>query len=121
MYVCMYIYIYIYTFERQCMYVCIYIYTFERQCMYVCIYIYTFERQCMYVCIYIYIYIYIHIHTLSLKGLGSVRLVMFSKGHLHQAVYKESPEDYQRLQPPVPQTALSAALRKTSPQHPIPH
>ncbi len=42
-------------------------------------------------------------------------------GHLHQAVYKESPEDYQRLQPPVPQTALSAALRKTSPQHPIPH
>ncbi len=41
-------------------------------------------------------------------------------GHLHQAVYKESPEDYQRLQPPVPQSALSAALRKTSPQHPIP-
>ncbi len=30
-------------------------------------------------------------------------------GHLHQAVYKESPEDYQRLQPPVPQTALSVA------------
>ncbi len=28
---------------------------------------------------------------------------------------------YQRLQPPVPQTALSAALRETSPQHPIPH
>ncbi len=27
-------------------------------------------------------------------------------GYLHQAVYKESPEDYQRLQPPVPQTAL---------------
>ncbi len=23
-------------------------------------------------------------------------------GYLHQAVYKESPEDYQRLQPPVP-------------------
>ncbi len=42
-------------------------------------------------------------------------------GHLHQAVYKESPEDYQRLQPPVPQSALSAALRETSPQHPIPH
>ncbi len=35
-------------------------------------------------------------------------------------VYKESPEDYQRLQPPVPQTALSAALRATFPQHPIP-
>ncbi len=42
-------------------------------------------------------------------------------GHLHQAVYKESPEDYQRLQPPVPQSALSATLRETSPQHPIPH
>ncbi len=42
-------------------------------------------------------------------------------GYLHQAVYKESPEDYQRLQPAVPQTALSAALRETSPQHPIPH
>ncbi len=42
-------------------------------------------------------------------------------GHLHQAVYKESPEDYQRLQPPVPQTALSVALRETSPQHPILH
>ncbi len=42
-------------------------------------------------------------------------------GYLHQAVYKESPEDYQRLQPPVPQTALSAALRTTFPQHPIPH
>ncbi len=42
-------------------------------------------------------------------------------GHLHQAVYKESPEDYQWLQPPVTHTALSAALRKTSPQHPIPH
>ncbi len=41
-------------------------------------------------------------------------------GHLHQAVYKESPEDHQWLQPPVPQTVLSAALRKTSPQHPIP-
>ncbi len=41
--------------------------------------------------------------------------------HLHQAVYKESPEDYQRLQPPVPQTALSVALRATFPQHPIPH
>ncbi len=41
--------------------------------------------------------------------------------NLHQVVYKESPEDYQGLQPPVPQTALSAALRKTSPQHPIPH
>ncbi len=40
---------------------------------------------------------------------------------LHQAVYKESPEDHQGLQPPVPQNALSAALRKTSPQHPIPH
>ncbi len=34
---------------------------------------------------------------------------------------RESPEDYQRLQPPVPQTALSAALRATFPQHPIPH
>ncbi len=32
-------------------------------------------------------------------------------GHLHQAVYKESPEDHQWLQPPVPQTVLSAALR----------
>ncbi len=42
-------------------------------------------------------------------------------GHLHQAVYKKSPEDHQWLQPPVPQSALSAALRKTSPQHPIPH
>ncbi len=42
-------------------------------------------------------------------------------GYLHQAVYKESPEDYQRLQPPVPQTALSVALRATFPQHPIPH
>ncbi len=41
--------------------------------------------------------------------------------YLHQAVYKESPEDHQWLQPPVPQTVLSAALRKTSPQHPIPH
>ncbi len=41
-------------------------------------------------------------------------------GYLHQAVYKESPEDYQRLQPPVPQT-LSVALRTTFPQHPIPH
>ncbi len=38
-------------------------------------------------------------------------------GHIHQAVYKES----QGLQPPVSQSALSAALRKTSPQHPIPH
>ncbi len=38
-----------------------------------------------------------------------------------QAVYKESLEDHQWLQPPVPQTVLSAALRKTSPQHPIPH
>ncbi len=36
-------------------------------------------------------------------------------GYLHQAVYKESLEDYQRLQPPVPHTALSAALRETSP------
>ncbi len=42
-------------------------------------------------------------------------------GHLHQAVYKESPEDHQWLQPPVPQTVLSAALRKTSPQDLIPH
>ncbi len=42
-------------------------------------------------------------------------------GHQHQPVYKESPEDYQGLQPPVPQSALSAALGKTSPQHPIPH
>ncbi len=30
-------------------------------------------------------------------------------------------EDHQWLQPPVPQTVLSAALRKTSTQHPIPH
>ncbi len=30
-------------------------------------------------------------------------------------------EDYQRLQLPVPHTALFAALRETSPQHPIPH
>ncbi len=42
-------------------------------------------------------------------------------GYLHQAVYKKSPEDHQWLQPPVPQTVLSAALKKTSPQHPIPH
>ncbi len=42
-------------------------------------------------------------------------------GYLHQAVHEESPEDHQWLQPPVPQSALSAALRKTSPQHPIPH
>ncbi len=42
-------------------------------------------------------------------------------GHLHQAVYKESPEDHQWLQSPIPQTTLSAALRKTSPQHTIPH
>ncbi len=47
--------------------------------------------------------------------------VSFPPGYLHQAVYKESPEDYQRLQPPVPQTALSVALRETSPQHPIAH
>ncbi len=37
-------------------------------------------------------------------------------GHLHQAVYKESQEDHQGLQPSVPQTALSAALRETSPR-----
>ncbi len=42
-------------------------------------------------------------------------------GYLHQAVYKESQEDHQGLQPSIPQTALSAALRETSPQHPIPH
>ncbi len=36
-------------------------------------------------------------------------------------VYKESQEDHQGLQPSIPQTALSAALRETSPQHPIPH
>ncbi len=42
-------------------------------------------------------------------------------GYLHQAVHEKSPEDHQRLQPPVPQSALAAALRKTSPQHPIPH
>ncbi len=41
-------------------------------------------------------------------------------GHLHQAVYKESPEDHQRLQPPVPQTALCCP-QATFPQHPIPH
>ncbi len=41
--------------------------------------------------------------------------------YLHQAVYKENPEDHQGLQPPVSQTALSATLRKMSPQHPIPH
>ncbi len=39
-------------------------------------------------------------------------------GHLHQAVCKESPEDHQGVQPPFPQSALSAALKKTSPQHP---
>ncbi len=39
----------------------------------------------------------------------------------NQKPNKESPEDYQRLQPPVPQTALSVALRATFPQHPIPH
>ncbi len=49
------------------------------------------------------------------------RWASLSPGHPHQAVYKESQEDYQRLQPPVPQSALSATLRKTSPQHPIPH
>ncbi len=49
------------------------------------------------------------------------RWASFPLGHLHQAVYKESPEDHQGLQPPVPQSALSAALRETSPQHPIPH
>ncbi len=42
-------------------------------------------------------------------------------GHLHQAVYKESQGDYQSLQPPVPQTALSAALREMSLQLSIPH
>ncbi len=42
-------------------------------------------------------------------------------GHLHQAVYKESQEDHQGLQPSIPQTVLSVALRETSPQHPIPH
>ncbi len=42
-------------------------------------------------------------------------------GHQHQAVYKESQEVHQGLQPPVPQSALSAALRKTSPQHSFPH
>ncbi len=31
-----------------------------------------------------------------------------------------SQEDHQGLQPPIPQTALSAALRETSSQHPIP-
>ncbi len=40
---------------------------------------------------------------------------------LHQAVHEESQEDHQGFQPPVPQTALSATLRETSPQHPIPH
>ncbi len=35
-------------------------------------------------------------------------------GHLHQAVYKESQEDHQGLQPSIPQTALSVALRETS-------
>ncbi len=49
------------------------------------------------------------------------RWVSLPPGHLHQPVYKESQEDHQGLQPPVPQSALSAALRKTSPQHPIPH
>ncbi len=34
---------------------------------------------------------------------------------VYQAVYKESQEDHQGLQPPVPETALSAALRKTFP------
>ncbi len=49
------------------------------------------------------------------------RWASLPSGHLHQAVHEESEEDYQRLQPPVPQTALSAALRATFPQHPIPH
>ncbi len=49
------------------------------------------------------------------------RWAFLPPGYLHQAVYKESPEDYQRLQPPIPQTALSVALRATFPQHPIPH
>ncbi len=40
-------------------------------------------------------------------------------GHLHQVEYKKSPKDHQWLQPPVPQTAFFAALRKTSLQHPI--
>ncbi len=34
-------------------------------------------------------------------------------------LYKESQEDHQGLQPSIPQTALSVALRETSPQHPI--
>ncbi len=34
---------------------------------------------------------------------------------VYQAVYKESQEDHQGLQPPVPETALSAALRKMFP------
>ncbi len=42
-------------------------------------------------------------------------------GHLHQAVYKESQEDHQWLQHHIPQSALSAALRKMSPQHSILH
>ncbi len=36
-------------------------------------------------------------------------------------MHEESQEDHQGLQPPIPQTALSGALRETSPQHPIPH
>ncbi len=46
---------------------------------------------------------------------------VLKKSHQRLFLYKESPEDHQWLQPPVPQTVLSAALRKTSPQHPIPH
>ncbi len=36
-------------------------------------------------------------------------------------MHEESQEDHQGLQPPIPQTALSGALRETSPQHPILH
>ncbi len=42
-------------------------------------------------------------------------------GYLHQAVVQgKARRIIKRLQPPVPQTALSAALRATFPQHPIP-
>ncbi len=40
--------------------------------------------------------------------------------HMHMQ-HMQLRVNYKRLQPPVPQTALSAALRETSPQHPIPH
>jgi len=52
---------------------------------------------------------------------GSYELVEGSPLHEIFTILTIMVYDYQRLQPPVPQTALSAALRTTFPQHPIPH